>query len=116
MTGTTPDGHDPLTPAVFHVLLALRDGPRHGYAVMQDVEATSGLVMGPGTVYGSIQRLEKRGLVRECDGDAEDRRRYWTLTDGGRSALRQEAVRLARLAHLVREEGVLPDAGGTDPG
>jgi hypothetical protein len=57
MTHATPSHSEPLTPAVFHVLLALSDGPLHGYAVMRQVEAESHLVMGPGTVYGSLSRL-----------------------------------------------------------
>ena len=63
-------GQVPLTPAVFHVLLALADGPLHGYAIMQAVEASAGreLRMGPGTIYGSIQRMEEAGLVRELPG------------------------------------------------
>lgn len=112
MSGATPPGHDPLTPAVLHVLLALSDGPLHGYAVMQRVEDDSGLEMGPGTVYGSLQRLEESGLVEEvdADGDADGRRRYWGLTLEGREVLRAEAVRLDRLAGLVRERRVLPEA------
>ncbi len=66
-----------LTPAVFHIMLALVDGPRHGYAIMQAVETDAGpaLRMGPGTIYGSLQRMEDAGLVREvttrgADADA----------------------------------------------
>ena len=57
----------PLTPAVFHILLALADGPLHGYAIMQAVESSAGpgAPMGPGTIYGSIQRMEDSGLVKE---------------------------------------------------
>lgn len=113
MGGATPDGHEPLTPAVFHVLLALSDGALHGYAVMRRVEEDSGTEMGPGTVYGSLQRLEEGGLVEEVDGpdEADGRRRYWSLTPRGAEALRAEAVRLARLSELVLERRVL-DAGG----
>ncbi len=67
----------PLTPAVFHVLLALADGPLHGYAIMQAVERTAGpgLSTGPGTIYGTIQRLEDGGLVREVAAPKTGRRR-----------------------------------------
>ena len=60
-------GQTPLTPAVFHILLALADGPLHGYAVMQAVDASAGddARMGPGTIYGSLQRMEDAGLVKE---------------------------------------------------
>ena len=94
----------PLTPAVFHILLALADGPLHGYAIMQAVEQTAGaeLRMGPGTIYGSIQRMEQAGLVRELATRADDRRRVFALLPAGRRALEAEAKRLTRLGDLVR--------------
>src|ERR671913_433157 len=55
----------PLTPAVFHILLALTEGPLHGYAIMQSVDASSGAAMGPGTIYGTLERLETCGYVKE---------------------------------------------------
>jgi len=72
-----PLGVPPLTAAVFHILLALADGPLHGYAVMQAVEETAGpdLRMGPGTIYGSLQRMEDAGLVKEVASRSGDRRR-----------------------------------------
>lgn len=111
MPGVTPEGHDPLTPAVFHVLLVLADGPLHGYGIMRRVEEESGIRMGPGTVYGTLQRLEESGLVHDAGEDDTDprRRRRFALTPGGRSALRNEVVRIQRLAELTRplvqEEG-----------
>lgn len=108
MDGATPRGHEPLTPAVFHVLLALHRGPSHGYAVMGAVEASSGIRMGPGTVYGTIGRLEARGLVREAgeeEGETRPRKLY-ELTPEGREALRDEAVRLRRLAALADDLGL----------
>ena len=62
----------PLTPAVLHVLLALAEGQRHGYAILKDVERqTDGAVrMGPGTLYGTLQRLMDQGMVEEADGPA----------------------------------------------
>jgi DNA-binding PadR family transcriptional regulator len=103
----------PLTPAVFHILLSLADGPLHGYAIMQSVAATAGLKMGPGTIYGSIQRMEDAGLVRDIpdapDGAAApERRRYYGLTGAGREALAAEAARLAHIADLVREKDLVP--------
>jgi DNA-binding PadR family transcriptional regulator len=103
----------PLTPAVFHILLALADGPLHGYAIMGSVADTAGLQMGPGTIYGSIQRMEDAGLLRDSpegpDGAvASDRRRYYRLTDAGREALMAEAARLAHIADLVRDKDLLP--------
>jgi DNA-binding PadR family transcriptional regulator len=110
VSGVTPLGHEPLTPAVLHVLLALADGPLHGYAIMQRVEEDSGVQMGPGTVYGSIQRLERQGLVREAADDVSARRRPFELTAEGRAALAAEAVRLRRLTELVLERQGAPGA------
>lgn len=101
----------PLTPAVFHVLLALETGARHGYSIMQEVTATSGLSMGPGTVYGTLQRLEEAGQVEEAARPPEEtdaRRRYWRLTPAGRDALREEAERLASLTELLRRRNLTP--------
>lgn len=101
----------PLTPAVFHILLALADGPLHGYAIMQAVELSAGSAvrMGPGTIYGSLQRMEAAGLVKEVSGGADDRRRMFALQPAGRRALMSEAERLSRLAALVRAKHLLPD-------
>ena len=107
------DKHDaepnaPLTPVVFHILLALTDGPLHGYAIMQAVdEAAEGSVkVGPGTIYGSLQRMEEADLVRELA--SEGRRRRFGLTPLGRKALREESSRLSRLSDLVRTKGLAP--------
>jgi DNA-binding PadR family transcriptional regulator len=100
--------HPPLTPAVFHVLLALADGPLHGYAIMQAVEASSGLAMGPGTIYGTLERLEACGFVEEQAAPRRDRRRMFALLPAGRNALQQEAGRLSRLASLVRAKQLVP--------
>ena len=113
----------PLTPAVFHILLALADGPRHGYAVMQAAEETGpGLSWGPGTVYGSLQRMEDLGLVcgvepaavREIsppDGRGRPRR-YFELTEAGIEALRGEAQRLDALSALTLSKKSLRDGVG----
>lgn len=100
-----PLGVPPLTPAVFHILLALAEGgPLHGYAIMQAVEQTAGpeLRMGPGTIYGSLQRMEDAGLVKQLTTRSDDRRRVFGLQPAGRRALEAEAQRLARLGDLVR--------------
>jgi DNA-binding PadR family transcriptional regulator len=99
----------PLTPAVFHILLALADGPLHGYGIMQAVEANSEghPPMGPGTIYGSLQRMEDAGLVRELTTSREDRRRVFGLQPAGRRALEAEAHRLTKLAALVRAKRLI---------
>jgi DNA-binding PadR family transcriptional regulator len=98
----------PLTPAVFHILLALADGPLHGYGIMQAVEASAGSPMGPGTIYGSLQRMEEAGLVKEAASQTDDRRRVFVLQAAGRRALQSEAERLARLTALVRAKRLVP--------
>jgi DNA-binding PadR family transcriptional regulator len=98
----------PLTPAVFHILLALADGPLHGYAIMQRAEESAGFAMGPGTIYGTIERLEANGLVRELPAARDDRRRVFALQPAGKAALQAEAQRVSRLAALVRAKRLLP--------
>ena len=98
----------PLTPAVFHILLALAEGPLHGYAIMQSVEESSGTGMGPGTIYGTLERLEAGGVVKEVPAARSDRRRTFALQPAGRAALQDEARRLLRLAALVRAKRLVP--------
>jgi DNA-binding PadR family transcriptional regulator len=95
----------PFSPAVLHILLALTDGPRHGYAIKQEAELRSnGLVrLRPGTLYEAIQRLLDTRLVRETSGDTdpvngqEAQRRYYELTARGRRVLREEIQQLGQL-------------------
>ena len=100
-----------LTRNEFHVLLALLDGPRHGYGIMQDVqELTSGdFKLGPGTLYTAIARLERAGLIEECESDA-DRRRCYRVTRKGKTAASLEAERLVALVRAARKGGLLPNA------
>jgi len=98
----------PLTPAVFHILLALADGPLHGYAIMQAVEESAGSAMGPGTIYGTLERLEASGFVKEQPASRADRRRVFALQPLGRVALKDEARRLSRLAALLRAKRLTP--------
>jgi DNA-binding PadR family transcriptional regulator len=97
-----PEG--PLTPAVFHILVALADGPLHGYAIMQAVAGSAGATLpaGPGTIYGALQRMEEDGLIREVASRGDDRRRLFALQPDGRRALETESRRILRLAQLVR--------------
>jgi len=102
--------HAPLTPAVFHILLALADGKLHGYAIMRAVEnaTSSAMKMGPGTIYGSLQRMEDAGLVEECGSVANGKRRLYGMTRLGRKTLVAESARLARLAEMARAKGLVP--------
>ena len=100
---------EPLTPAVFHILLALADGRKHGYAIMKQVTADGGsnLRMGPGTLYGSLQRMAAAGLVEEREEEEDDeRRRYYQLTAHGQRALRGELKRLRQAVAAARRKGV----------
>ena len=100
----------PLSPQVFHILLALADAPAHGYAIMQAVEQeTDGAIrLGPGTLYGAIRRLRKDGLIEEIDDDGDVSRRSYRLTTAGRRALKSEARRLALLVESARARRLLP--------
>jgi DNA-binding PadR family transcriptional regulator len=103
-----------LTPAVFHILLALSDGHSHGYGVMQDVEQFTGgeLRLGPGTLYRSIQRMLVDGLIEELamalhDESDDDRRRHYRLTRKGLEIAQREARRLAALVDVARQRNLL---------
>jgi len=106
--------YQPLTPAVYHILLALADGEKHGYAIMKDVEAqTEGQIkMGPGTLYGSIKRMLAAGLIQEADerpdpGLDDERRRYYRLTGLGRTVVAAESERLAQAVKIAQQKHVL---------
>ena len=105
----------PLTPAVFHILLALAGGERHGYAIMQEVaESTGGHIqLGPGTLYGTIKRLLEAQLIEESDERPDpqlddDRRRYYRLTGVGEKVVRAEAQRYADIVKLARGKKLIP--------
>ena len=101
----------PLSPTVLHILLALADGARHGYAIKQEAEGRSegSVRLGPGTLYEAIQRLLDAGLIREASGDdpangQEAQRRYYALTARGRRVLRDELAQLGRLVDYARRK------------
>jgi DNA-binding PadR family transcriptional regulator len=107
----------PLTPAVFHILLALADGERHGYGIMQEVAAiTEGqMKMGPGTLYGTIKRMLEARLIEESDERPDptlddERRRYYKLTDFGGCVARAEVERLENLVVVAQTKRI---AGAT---
>ena len=105
---------EPLTPAVFHTLLSLVDGEKHGYAIMQEVAARTdnALVMGPGTLYGTLKRMLEAHLVEESAERADpamdnQRRRYYRITRLGRRAATAEAQRLEALVQAARAKSLL---------
>ena len=105
------DRHLPLPPAVFHILIALGDSEKHGYAVMQDVaDRTGGKVrMSPGTLYGSIRKMLDEGLIEEFFHRAapdDERRRYYRATALGRRVLEAETERMAGLVSAARAKRV----------
>ena len=117
MPGREPEELLPLTPAVFHILLALADAERHGYGIIKEVEGrTDGRFrLGPGTLYGSIKRMLEERMIEESDErpdpEADDeRRRYYRLTDFGRSVASAEARRLAQLVTAARAKRLLSRA------
>jgi DNA-binding PadR family transcriptional regulator len=112
---TATDTLPPLTPAVFHILLALSNGEHHGYGIMKQVETdTQGKVtMGPGTLYGSLKRMLDSGLVEESnkriDPAMDDERRiYYQITDLGTKALTAELDRYKRIVTLAQERKLYP--------
>ncbi|QBD79782.1 PadR family transcriptional regulator [Ktedonosporobacter rubrisoli] len=113
-----PEGMLPLTPAVFHILLALVDKERHGYGIMQEIAVrTEGKMrMGPGTLYGSIKRMMADGLIEASserpDPELDDeRRRYYRLTDFGQRVVQAEAQRLEQLVRVAQSKQLLPGTG-----
>lgn len=105
----------PLTPAAFHVLLALADSPRHGYSILKDVEERTGgdVRLSTGTLYGLIKRFLDDELIVElpAEDDGNERRRPYKLTPFGRQVARAEAVRLEQLVSAARGVRLLPERG-----
>jgi DNA-binding PadR family transcriptional regulator len=113
----TPQSLLPLTPPVFHILLALAEEERHGYGIMQDVawQTNDALQLGPGTLYGCLKRMLAAGLVEESDERPDpamddERRRYYRMTALGRRVVRAEAERLAGAVTAARARRLF--AGG----
>lgn len=105
----------PLPAATFHILLALADDDRHGYAIIQDVEARTGgeLTLSAGTLYRSIQRMLEQGLLvetrdRPAPEDDDERRRYYRITPFGLAVAKAETRRLTDLVRMARAAGFTP--------
>jgi DNA-binding PadR family transcriptional regulator len=108
----------PLQQATFHILVALADEDRHGYAIIQDVsQRTDGeLKLSAGTLYRSIQRMLEQGLIVETDDRPapeldDERRRYYRITPLGTAVARAEARRLTELVKMARARGLAPAKG-----
>ena len=103
----------PLTVPVFHILLALADERRHGYAILQDIERRSdgSVKLGTGTLYTAIRRMRKSGLIERSDtrpnpSEDDERRNYYRLTRLGAQVARAEAARMKGLVDLARSKQV----------
>jgi DNA-binding PadR family transcriptional regulator len=112
----SPSRDAPLSPAVFHILLALTPKERHGYAIMREVaEVTNDqFTMGPGTLYGTLKRMLEAGLVAEAGERldpalGDERRRYYRITEKGSLAAVGEAQRLELLTRLARSKSLLKE-------
>ena len=115
----SPQEMAPLTPPVFHILLALADEERHGYGIMLDVASQTGgaLQLGPGTLYGCLKRMLAAKLIEESDErpDPElddERRRYYRITDFGVRTVRAEAQRLSTSVTAARARRLLARNSG----
>jgi DNA-binding PadR family transcriptional regulator len=114
MPRAEPNETAPLPVSEFQILLALADGERHGYAIMQEIDRRSaGAVrLGPGTLYGSIKRMLAAGLIEESEkrpsaADDDERRRYYRITTLGKRSATAEARRMERLVTAARAKRLL---------
>jgi DNA-binding PadR family transcriptional regulator len=109
-----PETHEPLTPAMFHVLLALAGDDLHGYAILKEVELRTGgkVRLSTGTLYGIIKRLLADGLIverhsRPAESEDDERRRYYRLTPQGREVTAAEAERMDEVLSIARARNLL---------
>jgi len=114
MPSPSPQDLLPLTPPVFHILLALTDEERHGYGIMQEVarQTEDALQLGPGTLYGCIKRMLAAGLIEESEERPDpalddERRRYYRMKPLGERTLRAEAQRLAAAVSAAKSKRIL---------
>ncbi len=110
-TPTSPHDFIPLTPPVFHILLAISDGARHGYAIIKEVDVRSqgDVMLSTGTLYAAIKRLLGDRLIEETDSgkavvNVDERRRYYRLTALGRKVARAEVNRMIELVSVAEEK------------
>ncbi len=113
------DWPDSLTPAAFQILLALADDDRHGLGIVAEIEARTGaeIILGPGSLYGTIKRLREVGFITETRdvpdrSDHDPRRRYYAITPSGREALAREARRMEVMIHMARSKTILDPGEG----
>jgi DNA-binding PadR family transcriptional regulator len=104
-----PETHLPLTATVLSILLALAGGEKHGYAIMKEalLAGGGGISMGPGTLYGSLDRMLGIGLVEETGVTDNERRRYYRITSFGNKVLAAEVLRLNRALSTAHRRGLI---------
>ena len=107
-----PDTSNPLTPAVFHILLSLAKGEKHGYEIMKQVRRDSNgkVKMGNGTLYGSLKRMLADNLIEDAGEQEEmdnERRKYYRLTKKGRKFLNAEAQRYLETVKVIQNSNLL---------
>ena len=114
MADRDPAASLPLTPALFHVLLALADSEKHGYAILKEIEQRTGgrVVLSTGTLYGIIKRLLADGMIRESAAGSDERRTAYRLTAFGRKVALAEAERLRDLVAVAQAKKLLTDLAG----
>jgi DNA-binding PadR family transcriptional regulator len=112
-----PESLLPLQQATFHILMAVADEDRHGYAIIQDVAARTGgeVKLSAGTLYRSIQRMLEQDLLsevrqRRAPQDDDERRRYYRITEFGAAVARAEVRRLSKLVRLAKASGFVPES------
>ena len=116
MTQTSAGNGKTLTPVAIQILLSLSDGELHGYGIKLDIEdRTAGeMKLGSGTLYEAIQRLERDGLITEAHaGEPQEtgrKRRYYRLTDAGKSNLERELVGMDAIVSYARSRNLIPDS------
>src|SRR3984893_6739577 len=105
----------PLSPAMFHILLSLGDGERHGYALKREISLRTGgkLKLGPGVLYGSINKMLELGLIEESDDRPDphlddERRRYYRITNYGRKVAQADAALMRELVRLAAAKFGVP--------
>jgi len=112
MASGTHTTRSPLRPPVLHILMALSEGALHGLGIADHVEEASGgvIILGPGTLYRSLDEMYEKGLIEKAQapaGDADPRRKYYRITQRGSRILRMEMERLERLVALARDRKVI---------
>jgi DNA-binding PadR family transcriptional regulator len=113
-----PESFLPLTPAVFHVLVALAAGEKHGYAILKDVSRRSGgrVALNVGTLYAVLKRLDEDGLIEESEERPDpalddERRRYYRITKDGAAVARAEVRRMEGAVAMARSANLVPKPG-----